>query len=110
MQRFNFPPDQAIPSETPLNRELQFGGGYKQVINEGVTRKWQLLFVQRRNDLEDILHALESQGSFLWTQPAPHENEGQHIARLGSRRSVRRDGELKLIECEFVLTLRDRFF
>lgn len=110
MQVFDFPPDQAIPADTPLNREVQFGGGYKQVIPEGILRKWQLLFVLRRTDLEDIWQFLESQNSVLWTQPAPHEKEGQYIARIGSRRSERRNGELKLIECEFVLELRDRLF
>lgn len=90
MQLSNFPPDQAIPLETPLNRELKFGGDYKQVMHEGVTRKWQLPFVQKAERLgRHILHALESQSSFLWTQPAPHEKEGQHT-RLAQVCSARR--------------------
>jgi phage-related protein len=103
---FPWTADEAIPSEEPINSEVQFGDGYKQVTRIGTKRIWQLRFFEDQKDqkrLSDIRQALAVNDLFLWTEPAPHQSGQPHIAKCSKHSYQEENGRLREVSCVFVL-------
>lgn len=81
MSDWNYVPDRGLSkSSTPRIREVKFGDGYSQRMQDGMnymTETWNLSFANRTfTDIDSMLTFLQGKGgvlAFTWTPPGESE-------------------------------------